>query len=402
MALAAVAAGFGQFGAVAALAQVARSFGHVTSGATIADRAGLSGSELGLGLAILRLASLGGLPLAGIADRLGRRRTIIWTAAAGLALTVVAAASPSYWWFVALFALGRPFLSATTSVAQVSAAEQTSSTDRARAVALVAAGYAVGAGTLAMVNGAAGSALGFRGLFMLSLIPLSLVWFMARKLEEPGRFVVARSTGIPSLPVIGAVEKRFRGRLAVVLALSLAVGVVTGPANSFVFVYAENVRHLAGLATSAMVAGAGVVGLGGLLAGRFAADRIGRRPTAAVGMVGLALGAALAYSGTVTGLVAGYEIGVFAGATLAPAAGALVNELFPTSVRASVVGWQVAAGVLGATGGLVAFGALADVGNHFAFAGEVTFLPVVLLSVLFVLLPETRGKEPEELWAATA
>jgi MFS family permease len=79
-----------------------------------------------------------------------------------------------------------------------------------------------------------------------------------------------------------------------------------------------------------------------------------------------------------------------------------VNELFPTSVRASVVGWQVAAGVLGATGGLVAFGALADVGNHFAFAGEVTFLPVVLLSVLFVLLPETRGKEPEELWAATA
>jgi hypothetical protein len=36
------------------------------------------------------------------------------------------------------------------------------------------------------------------------------------------------------------------------------------------------------------------------------------------------------------------------GATLAPAAGALANELFPTSVRASVAGWLVAASVLGA------------------------------------------------------
>lgn len=400
VALVALAAGFGQFGAVAALGQVAKAFGHVTSGNTIADRAGLSGSELGIGLAVLRLASLGGLPLAGVADRFGRRRTMAITVAVGLALTVVAAASPSYWWFVALFALGRPFLSATTSVAQVSAAEQTASSDRAKAVAMVAAGYAVGAGVLAIVNGATGHGLGFRGLFALSLVPLLAVPLISRRLVEPDRFVASAASKVAPLPVIGAIERRYRPRLAVVLALALAVGVVTGPANSFVFVYAENVRHLPGLATSAMVAGAGIVGLGGLLVGRLAADRLGRRVTAAVGMVGLALGGALAYSGSVIGLVTGYELGVLAGATLAPAAGALVNELFPTEVRASVVGWQVAAGVVGATGGLLAFGALADVGNRFAFAGAVTFLPVVLLAVLFALLPETRGKEPEELWQA--
>ena len=59
VAVAAFAAGFGQFGVVAALGDVARGFGQVNHGATLADQAGLSGTDLGAGLAIMRLASLG-------------------------------------------------------------------------------------------------------------------------------------------------------------------------------------------------------------------------------------------------------------------------------------------------------------------------------------------------------
>ena len=65
VALAALASGFGQFGLVAALGDVARHFGQMAHGATIADQVGLSGTELGVGLAIIRLASLGSLPLIG-------------------------------------------------------------------------------------------------------------------------------------------------------------------------------------------------------------------------------------------------------------------------------------------------------------------------------------------------
>ena len=83
LALMALASGFGQFGAVSALGNVARTFGHVTHGTSIADQAGLSGSELAVGLAVLRLASLGGLPLAGLADRFGRRRMLLLTCALG-------------------------------------------------------------------------------------------------------------------------------------------------------------------------------------------------------------------------------------------------------------------------------------------------------------------------------
>src|ERR1700722_16339594 len=93
IAIAAMASGFGQFGVVAALGDVAREFGRVAHGATIADQAGLSGTRLGVGLAIIRLASLGSLPLIGLADRFGRRTMLIATLALGLALTVVAAAS---------------------------------------------------------------------------------------------------------------------------------------------------------------------------------------------------------------------------------------------------------------------------------------------------------------------
>jgi MFS family permease len=98
--------------------------------------------------------------------------------------------------------------------------------------------------------------------------------------------------------------------------------------------------------------------------------------------------------------VAGYILGTFAASVFAPASGALVNELFPTSVRASVSGWSLAAGVLGAVVGLIAFGAVAGADHRFGLAGLVTFLPPALVMALFWLLPETRGREPEDLWPA--
>ena len=398
VALAALASGVGQFGVVAALGDVARTFGQVTHGASLTDQAGLSGTELGIGLAIIRLSSIGALPLTGLADRVGRRRMLLVTVVVGLAATVTAAVSPGYWWFVAVFALGRPFLSATNALSQVVAAEQTGSGQRARAVALVTAGYGVGAGLTAVLHSLASSTLGFRGVFALAVVPLVLVPLIARWVSEPDRFALAAAARDHPRPVLGAVGPRFRARVAVLIGVTFAVALVTGPANTFVFLYAQNVRHLAGGLTAAMVVGAGVFGLAGLLIGRWLADHLGRRPTGALGLVGIALCAILTYSGSSLALVVGYVLGVLAGSVLAPAAGSLVNELFPTAVRASVSGWLLVAGVLGAVGGLVAFGAVADLGNRFSLAAAVLFLPAALAAGLFWCVPETMGREPEDLW----
>jgi MFS family permease len=326
---------------------------------------------------------------------------LLVTVGLGLAMTAAAAASPSYWWFVAIFASGRPLLSATNALAQVTAAEQTGSADRAKAVALIAAGYGTGAGVVAIVHSLAERAIGFRGVFVLALVPLALLPLLSRWISEPDRFAVAAAGSEHRVPVLGAVARPFRRRLLVIAVLAFAVSVITGPANSFVFLFAQNFLHQRGIVTAAMVVGAGAAGLVGLLAGRWLADRVGRRLTGALAMVAVALFATLTYTGSASALLTGYILGVFAGSVFAPAAGSLVNELFPTSVRASVAGWSLAAGVLGAVTGLVIFGAVAEAVHSFAVAGLVTFLPAALVMVLFWLLPETRGVEPEDLWSAS-
>ena len=309
VAAATVAAGFAQFGATTALGDVARAFGESGEGTSLVARVGLSGTTLGVGLAIVRLASLASLPLAALADRHGRRRMLLACVSGGLAVTALAALSPGYWWFVALFALGRPLLSATNAVSVVVAAEETETRDRAKAIALMTAGYGIGAGLTALVRGVAGGELGFRGLFALTLVPLAAMPLLARRLEEPDRFQRLRAAEDPELAaarpaVLGRVRAELRPRL-------------------------------------------------GLLA-------------------------------------------ILVASAYAPAFGALSSELFPTSVRATVAGWLVAAGVAGAVAGLLAFGLLTDALDSFASAAVLICAPVVLTCVLFARLPETRGLELEQ------
>ncbi|HXP14824.1 MAG TPA: MFS transporter [Actinomycetes bacterium] len=401
VAAATVAAGFAQFGATSSLGDVARTFGAAGDGTSLVARVGLSGTTLGIGLAIVRLASLASLPLAALADRHGRRRMLLGCVSAGLAVTALAALSPGYWWFVALFAIGRPMLSATNAIAVVVAAEETEARDRAKAIALMTAGYGIGAGLTALVRGAAGGDLGFRGLFALALVPLATIPLLARRLEEPDRYQRLRAASDPKLAtarpaVLGRVPTGLRPRLWLLAALAFSIAFVTGPMNTFLFVYAENALGMSRSSTAAMVLAAGPIGLLGLLAGRWAADRLGRRLTAAGTQAMVALAGTLTYSGSRTAVAAGYLVAVLVSSAYAPAFGALGSELFPTRVRATVGGWLVAAGVLGAVAGLVAFGLLTDALDSFATAAVLVCAPVVLTCVLFARVPETRGLELEQ------
>ena len=170
-------------------------------------------------------------------------------------MTALAAASPSYWAFVAIFACGRPLLSATNGLAQVTAAEQTASADRAKAVALIAAGYGTGAGVIAVVHSLAASTLGFRGVFALALVPRPCC---------PCSGAGSRSlTGSPSPQPGPGIRSRcsmpWPGRsgagLAIIVVLAFTMSVITPPANSFVFLFAQNVLRLPGIVTAGMVVG---------------------------------------------------------------------------------------------------------------------------------------------------
>ena len=132
VALVMVAAGFAQFSPAAALADVAEHFGDLRDGDTVAEQAGLPGTVLGAGLAAIRVSALVALPLAALADRAGRRRTLLAWVTLGLLVTATAAASPGYWWFVLALAVARPLLTATDTIGEVMAAEYTFASDQRR------------------------------------------------------------------------------------------------------------------------------------------------------------------------------------------------------------------------------------------------------------------------------
>jgi MFS family permease len=402
LAATALASGFAQFAATAALGDIAKAFGKETGAAdSVVAQVGLSGTTLGVGLAIIRLASLGALPLAALGDRVGRRRVLLTTVATGLAITALAALSPGYWWFVALFALARPLLSATNALDAVVAAEETQTHDRAKAIALVTAGYGIGAGLTALIRGVAGEDLGFRGLFALTLVALAATPLLARFLEEPDRYQRLRVATDPEVAatqprVLGRIRADLRPRLRLLAVLGFAIAFVTGPANTFLFVYAENALGMSRSATATLVLAAAPVGLLGLLLGRWGADTLGRRRTAGGTQAVVALACMLTYSGSRPAVAAGYLLGILAASAYGPSFGALTAELFPTSVRATAAGWLLAAGVVGAVAGLVAFGRLADVLANFGGAAVLIAAPVIVASLLFARLPETRGLELEQ------
>ncbi len=393
------AAGFGSFGAVASLGEVARAFGHVVHGTTVAEQMGLSGSVIGLGLGVLRFASLFGLPLAVLADRWGRRSTLIWYTAIGLVCTVVAAASPSYWIFVAIFALGRPLLTASVSIAHVAGSELANSEGRAGALALITGSYGIGAGIAALVHTALSGRDGFRFVFLMAILPLCLVLFLRDRVVEPSRW---HRPDHWNHAVLGHVDPAQRRRLLTVLSFTFGLSLVTGPANGYLFLYADNVVKASSTTVAIMVVASSMTGLGGLLLGRWGADRYGRKPVLALALTSLIAASLLVYAGPVPALVTGYLFSVAAAGALAPPGTALSNELFPTEVRASVAGWNIAAGVSGSIAGLLIFGVLVDRSSSFFTAACITFIPMIAILGLLLLLPETRGKEPEELWEPRA
>ncbi|WP_165491799.1 MFS transporter [Egibacter rhizosphaerae] len=398
--LLALFAGSAQFGFTAIAADVANEFGEPMPDAPDDPMAqiGLTLTTLGVGFAIVRLASLGSLPASSLADRFGRRRTLLATTAVGLLATALAAGSPAFWVLVALLAISRPLLTATDVVAMVIAAEETRSRDRSAAIAFIGGAYAVGSGIISVARGLLDVALpdpGFREVLALVLIPLVLVPFVARRVSEPPRFQrAAESQRLHQR--LGRMPAGYRGRLAILCAITAGVGLVIGPAWTYLFVYGEGMLGASPIGMSGLVLAAGPVGLVGLVVGRFVADRLGRRAAAASTMALAAVMAVVAYSDGFLAFAVGYLTSIVAMSAYTPAGGALDTEVFPTSVRSTAGGWLAASGVVGSVLGLFGFGVLVDVTGSFAPAALLVCGPAAVLALLYGLLPETRGRELEE------
>jgi AAHS family benzoate transporter-like MFS transporter len=387
--LVALVAGFAQFGAIDSLNDVAKHFGHFSSTGTLQSVVGLSGSELGLGLAALRLASLFALPLASLADRWGRKRVLQRVIVLGLLATAAAALSPGYWFFVLCFAFARPLLSAASTLVQVITVELSSTKRRINRLVIMAAGAGIGAGFSAILHGIIRGPDSFRWLFALALLPVFAVVPLLRISPEP----LQRSDNAP-LARLGAIPRSLVGRLAIVSTIAFAVGMITGPANGFTFVYGEGVLKMTPGSVATVVTLSAFTGLAGLLLSQRLAKSVGRRWTVALGVFATAVTSAFAYSGGRTNFIIGYMVGIFAGGLLSPALTAISTEIFTHQVRATAAGWIVVFGVVGAVAGLGLFGWVGDAVHASRTTGLrlpalVTFLPFLPTLLLLRRLPES-------------
>ena len=379
----ALVASFAQFGAVAALNDVATHFGSHPNLLHVNTLVGLNGSQIALGLAILRLASLGSLAFTSHADRTPRPEILKWVLYVGLLLTGLAALSPSYWIFVLLFALARPLFGAASALAQIMTSEH-SHGHRVGSMAVLTAGTGIGAGLAAVLHGAVRGPNSFRWLFALALVPLMFMPLVLRPLKA----VVSSQKSDERL---GAVPHELRKPVLTLSLVAFSVGVIGGPANGFAFVYGEGVCHIQPSSMSLIILLCAVTGLVGLWIGNFLSKRIGLKRTLVLTILTVALMATIAYGGSKAQFIVGYLLGIGMSGAMSPVLATLATQIFPKRHRATCAGWIVVAGVLGAVIGLELFGLLVDSwhGNFpWRVAALVTFWPGLTLLTLLPRINE--------------
>lgn len=392
--LLAAGSGMAQFGVTAVLGDVGVDFGAVTA-SEAADQVGLSATTLGIGLALVRLAGAGSLVGSSLADRFGRRPVMLWAVALGMVSTGIAAVMPGWWAFVAVVAVARPLLSTTNALTVVIGAEESSSSERPLALAFVGAAYGLGTGAVPLLR-AVVTDIDWRLVLGIAAVPVLLVPLVARMVREPAVASELVEASAARRQRLGSVPREHLRDLVVVCLLIGLIAVGTGPAFTYLFVYGEQVLDMSPVTMFQIVFAAGPTGLVGLLLGSWLANRIGRRWTAALATVGTLLLAVVAYAGSPAAFVVGYLAGITLSSAFGPASGALLNELFPTTIRATANGWAALSGVFGAVGGLLLFGRLADALGSFGAATRALLLPLLPVVLLYLLLPETLGREIDE------
>ncbi|MGH7804505.1 MAG: MFS transporter, partial [Candidatus Binatia bacterium] len=157
---------------------------------------GASESTLGWALSAIRLGALASIPLGRVADRRGRRGLLLFTILAYTIATAATGFSTGIVTFVAFQLLATIFLLTELSLAQVVIAEEFPRDFRAQGQAMLGAFGALGAGLCAVIFPMfQQTALGWRGLYFVGLLPLLLIAWLRRALPETERWQQARDEG---------------------------------------------------------------------------------------------------------------------------------------------------------------------------------------------------------------
>lgn len=373
---------------------------------TLRAEFGWTNAQAGLvSSATLIASAFGGIFAGWVSDRIGRRRTLIYTillysfASAG---TAFSRGLPDLLFWRALVGLG---LGGEWSAGATLVAESWPAEHRGKAISFMQSGWALGYMAAAGLSAAILPTFGWRALFLAGVLPALLTVLIRRKVDEPT--IWARRMMKEQSPF----RDLFRGELGrrTLVATTLATFVLFAYWGLFTwlpgFLAAPRSQGGAGLdlvRTSAFVFAVQIGAYFGYLCFGFLSDRLGRRPSFAL-YVGIAALLVPAYGlaprfGPIYLQLLGPLVGFF-GTGFFSLFGSMLAELYPTRLRGAGQGFVYNAGRGISALAPFAVGSLAD---HHGVGAALSLNAAFFLAgaAIVFLLPETKATELESLDAA--
>jgi MFS family permease len=354
-----------------------------------AEDFGVGDTGFGNAMSIVRAGIVITLPLAALADRVGRKRVMQAVAGGAPIISALGALAPTFPLLVATQAVGRPLGLALDFLIGVVVAEEMPRNSRAYAVSVMAMAAGLGSGIAVMALPLADLGdSGWRLVYVVTLIWLVVAVDITRRLPETARF---------QRPHVVA-PRLDRRRFAVLAAVAVCANFFVAPASGFQNRYLEEIRGFDAttIALFTLIT-ATPAGLGLVVGGKLADVRGRRRLIAGA----LPVATFLVFMHFVVGGPAMWIFafsGGFIGGIAWPALAVYRAELFPTGNRGRAAGFLTAAALLGGIVGLQVVGRLLDRGSSYAQVIGLVALgqAVVVLLVLFKF-PETAHRTLEDL-----
>jgi MFS family permease len=349
-----------------------------------------------LGSITLLSAAGGGIAFGVIADRVGRKQALmlavliysIFTAACGFAQSALQLAV-----FRVLLGIGMGGEWAT-GVALVS--ETFPARHRGKALAFVQSSWAIGYGLAALVNLIVMPLWGWRGVFFVGVLPALFTLWIQRRIEEPK---IWRSAAPSDRGRFSALFRPEIARVTIAIALmnSCCLFAWWG-LNAWVPAYLRLPASQGGIGLSSSTMSLFVIAMQvgmwfGYVSFGFIADAIGRKRTYVIYVLGAAILLPLygVLRAPVTLLLLGPLVAFF-GTGYFSGLGAVVAELYPTTVRATAAGFCYNFGRIASAAAPYSIGSVAAT-RGFGVAFTITGGAFLLAALMWLWIPETRNRE---------
>jgi len=361
---------------------------------------GINIQETGFALSIVASGTLVAFFVVRLGDRFGRKPVYLWSVALYAVLSLITAFSPNIEFFVACQFLARIFLTASWATGFIVIAEEFAVEVRGRALVLFQSASAIGAIFPSLLMPIfAGTSFGWRGLYVVGVLPLLIVIFLGKNFHETERFQRTRENRSTKPSFFSVFQPPYRKHMLTVAALWFLIYLCYAATLTF-FSY-RVVTELGWDETTVgfTTAIAYLLGLSGFFTAGKLLDSIGRKKTAVIFFLGGSLATVAAFQATeylwvLISLILGtFFVGVF---TVICAS--FTNELFPTEIRANATAWGN--NIVGRTAQILAPSLVAALAIPLGGVGNavsvLALTPLIAIVLVLLFLPETKYSEMQD------